>query len=107
MLRLQESLQPTLGEEGGRGLDIEDDDLTSHCAHLDQGQLTFRAQVDPLAVQSYRLTGAQDVLNYPGALPDADHNPGHLEHLVLDRLPRLGGRLVTQTGGEGPCYATS
>ena len=48
LLRLQKSLQPPLGEEGGRGLDIEDDHLPGHRAHLDQGQLALGAQVDPL-----------------------------------------------------------
>ena len=107
MLRLQKPLQPPLCEEGGRGLDIEYDDLTLDRADLDQGQLTLGAQVDPLAVQAHGLTGAQDVLHYGGALPDADHDPGHLEHLVLDRLPRLGGRLGGEAGGEGSCHAAS
>ena len=56
MLRLQKSLQPPLGEEGGSGLDIEDDHLAGHCAHLHQGQLALGAQVNALQYSSSLYT---------------------------------------------------
>ena len=34
LLRLQEPLQPPLGEDGWRGLDVKDDHLSSHGADL-------------------------------------------------------------------------
>ena len=41
VLGLNESAESALGEEGGVGLDVEEDDLPSHCAHLHQRQSAF------------------------------------------------------------------
>jgi hypothetical protein len=50
---------------------------------------TFRPQVDALSVESYWLTGLNDLLHDLAALPHVHDDPGHLQGPVLQHLTRL------------------
>jgi hypothetical protein len=50
---------------------------------------TFGSQVDALSVESYWLTGLNDLLHDLAALPHVHDDPGHLEGPVLQHLTRL------------------